>query len=110
MPQLNTEPLDFETEEFMNQIKDAKNRSTKVHGPVGQGGYQKGEYIPYEYDYEAVKAYYDKRPQLIAKRVAEILDASKGLTLNLLLDTISASTGEFAQDESSRGRKKEIAN
>lgn len=110
MPQLNTEPLDFETEEYNNQIKDAKKRSLKVHGPVGQGGNQKGEYIPYVYDFEAVKAYYDKRPQLIAKRVAEILAASQGLTINLLLDTISSSTGEFDQDGQSRGRKKEIAN
>ena len=38
LPQLNTDPLDFETDEFNKEIQDAKARVLRVHGALGQGG------------------------------------------------------------------------
>ena len=35
MPQLNTDPLEFETDEYNKEIADAKARYLRVHGPVG---------------------------------------------------------------------------
>ena len=40
MPQLNTDPLEFETDEYNKEIADAKARYLRVHGPVG---YKNGE-------------------------------------------------------------------
>jgi hypothetical protein len=57
-------------------MSDARMRVKKLHTDVGQGGSQKGEYIPFEYDFETVKAYYDKRPTLVACRIKEVLAES----------------------------------
>lgn len=73
----------------------------------GQGGDQVGDYIPFEYDYSIVDAYYKKRPWLVANRIKEVLAASNGLVLDMVFDTISK---ESVIEEENIAKKKDIAN
>lgn len=48
-----------------------------------------GDKLPFEYDPAALKAYFGKRPNLIAKRIGQVASTGGAVIANFILDSLS---------------------